>query len=178
MIELIRTLFRRRAPARARAGGDWVVAAIARTRATPDEIQFLEDRIHEFNAARTGFEGGEWLALTIRDASGHVAAGLCGALWGGCLEIRQLWVDESGRGRGVGTRLLAVAEREAARHGCRQILLSTFSFQAPGFYLRRGFEVLAEIQDHPTGHSNFLLRKRLATGAAAPEVRSAAIEAR
>jgi len=43
-----------------------------------------------------------------------------------------------------------------------QIVLMTFSFQAPAFYQRHGFEVLAAIDDHPRGHQNFLMRKRLA----------------
>jgi ribosomal protein S18 acetylase RimI-like enzyme len=38
----------------------------------------------------------------------------------------------------------------------------TFSFQAPAFYERHGFEVLATIDDHPRGHRNLLMRKRLA----------------
>jgi hypothetical protein len=37
----------------------------------------------------------------------------------------------------------------------------TFSFQAPSFYERNGFEVVATIDDHPRGHKNFLMRKRL-----------------
>ena len=38
----------------------------------------------------------------------------------------------------------------------------TFSFQALTFYERNGFEVVATIDDHPRGHRNHLLRKRLA----------------
>ena len=45
--------------------------------------------------------------------------------------------------------------------GCRQILLMTFTFQAPMFYADRGFTVLAVVDDHPRGHSNLVLRKRL-----------------
>lgn len=127
-------------------------------------MQFLEDRIYEFNSARTGIDGGEWIALTIRDDAGRVVAGLCGALWGGCLDIRQPWVAEGRRRQGIGTRLLAAAEREAAQRRCRQLLLSTFSFQAPSFYERRGFQVLAVVDDHPIGHSNLLLRKWLEPG--------------
>jgi hypothetical protein len=37
----------------------------------------------------------------------------------------------------------------------------TFSFQAPAFYAKYGFEVLAVVDDHPRGHRNLLLRKRL-----------------
>jgi ribosomal protein S18 acetylase RimI-like enzyme len=37
----------------------------------------------------------------------------------------------------------------------------TFSFQAPAFYERHGFEVIATIDDHPRGHQNLLMRKPL-----------------
>ena len=53
------------------------------------------------------------------------------------------------------------AEHEARRRGCRQMLLQTFSFQAPAFDARHGFEVLAVVDDHPIGHTNVLMRKRL-----------------
>jgi len=41
-----------------------------------------------------------------------------------------------------------------------QIFLTTFSFQAPAFY-KRGFEVVTVVDDHPRGHQNLRLRKRL-----------------
>jgi GNAT superfamily N-acetyltransferase len=127
----------------------------------PDDVQYLEDRLYEFNSAATGLTGGEWLSIFVRDGGERIVAGICGALWGGSLEIRQFWVEASLRGEGLGTRLLGEAEREARRRGCRQILLATFPFQAPEFYANRGFEVIAEVEDHPRGHTNLLLRKRL-----------------
>ena len=132
------------------------------TEPSPDEVQYLEDRIYEFNSTATGITDGEWLAILVRDDERRIVAGICGNTWGGCLEIRQFWVEETRRRRGLGTRLLAAAEREARRRGCRQILLATFTFQAPAFYARQGFEVVAAVDDHPRGHKNLLLRKRLA----------------
>src|SRR5512144_399939 len=131
------------------------------TEPTPGEVQYLEDRIYEFNSAATGITDGAWLAIFVRDADDRIVAGICGNTWGGCLEIRQFWVEEARRGQGLGTRLLGAAEQEARRRGCRQVLLMTFSFQAPAFYARHGFEVVAEVDDHPRGHKNLLLRKRL-----------------
>jgi len=43
-----------------------------------------------------------------------------------------------------------------------RIVLMTFSFQAPSFYERNGFEEVATIEDHPRGHRTLLMRKRLA----------------
>jgi GNAT superfamily N-acetyltransferase len=128
---------------------------------TPDEVQYLEDRIYEFNSAATGITDGEWLALFVRDETGQIVSGISGNTWGDCLEIRQLWVEESRRAQGLGTRLLEAAEQEGRRRGCTQIVLMTFSFQAPAFYARRGFDVIATLDDHPRGHRNLLLRKVL-----------------
>jgi GNAT superfamily N-acetyltransferase len=131
------------------------------TEPTPGEVQYLEDRIYEFNSSATGITDGEWLAIFVRDDQDRITAGLCGNTWGGCLEIRQFWVEEARRKQGLGTRLLEAAEQEARRRGCRQILLMTFSFQAPAFYAKHGFEVVAVVDDHPRGHQNLLLRKHL-----------------
>jgi GNAT superfamily N-acetyltransferase len=125
------------------------------------EVQYLEDRLYEFNSAATGIDNGQWLAILARDDSGRIVAGICGNTWGGCAEIRQFWVDEACRDQGLGTRLLQTAEQEARRRGCRQMLLMTFSFQAPDFYARHGFEIVATVDDYPQGHTNLLLRKRL-----------------
>jgi GNAT superfamily N-acetyltransferase len=127
----------------------------------PDDVLYLEDRLYEFNSAATGITDGQWLSILVRDDHDRIVAGLCGNTWGGCLEIRQFWVEDARRGRGLGTRLLRAAEQEALRRECRQIVLATFTFQAPAFYARHGFEVLAVVDDHPRGHKNLLLRKRL-----------------
>jgi GNAT superfamily N-acetyltransferase len=131
------------------------------TEPTPDEIQYLEDRLYEFNSTSTGIRDGQWLAIFVRDEADRIVAGICGNTWGGCLEIRQFWVEEALRKQGLGTRLLGAAEQEARRRGCQQILLATFSFQAPAFYAKHGFEVVAVVDDQPRGYKNMLLRKRL-----------------
>jgi GNAT superfamily N-acetyltransferase len=128
---------------------------------TPDDVQYLEDRIYEFNSSTTGISDGKLLAFFVR-ARDRIVAGICGNTWGGTCELRQFWVEESQRNRGLGTKLFEAAELEARRRGCTQIVLMTFSFQAPAFYEKHDFEVVATIDDHPCGHRNMLMRKHLA----------------
>jgi ribosomal protein S18 acetylase RimI-like enzyme len=128
------------------------------------DIRFLDDQINAFNVARTGYEISDdvLLASFVRDADGAIRAGIYGWTWGGCCEISSLWVHEAWRGRGIGGRLLALAESEALRRGCRQLVLDTHSFQAPLFYQRLGYEVVGIVDDYPLGHQKYYLRKRLA----------------
>jgi GNAT superfamily N-acetyltransferase len=134
---------------------------VIRTDPTAAEIEFLEDRLYEFNAKATGIDDALGLAIFRHDERGEVVAGLCGYTWGGCCEIRQVWVQEKVRGQGIGRRLLELAETEARRRGCFQIILATHSFQAPAFYLRLGFEVVASVPGYPRGHQHLHLRKVL-----------------
>ncbi len=134
---------------------------VIETDPTPEQVQYLEDRLYEFNSSVTRITDGEGLAIFVRDEGEQIVAGICGNTWGDCCEIRQFWVEESQRGRGLGTKLFGAAEHEARRRGCRQILLTTFTFQAPAFYTKRGFKTLATVDDYPRGHQNLLLRKWL-----------------
>ena len=134
---------------------------VIETSPTPEQVQYLEDRLYEFNSNATGITDGAWLAIFVRDEQDRVVAGICGTTWGGCCEIRQFWVAESRRRQGLGTKLLGAAEHEARRRGCGQIVLTTYSFQAPAFYAKRGFRALATLEDCPRGHQSLLLRKPL-----------------
>jgi GNAT superfamily N-acetyltransferase len=134
---------------------------VVETDPTPEQVQYLEDRLYEFNSRVTRIADGEGLAIFVKDEGGQIVAGICGNTWGGCCEIRQFWVEESRRRQGLGTKLFGAAEQEARRRGCRQIVLTTFTFQAPAFYTKRGFKALATVDDCPRGHQSLLLRKRL-----------------
>jgi len=128
---------------------------------TPEQIQYLEDRLYEFNSQTTGIRDGEGLAIFVRDERGQLVAGICGHTWGACCEVKQFWVEQSRRRQGLGTQLLQAVEQEARRRNCKKIVLSTHSFQAPEFYLKHGFGVIATIEDNPRGHQNIFLQKEL-----------------
>ena len=125
------------------------------------DVQFIEDRIDEFNISQTDIDDARLLSIMLRSDHDGIIAGLYGWTWGQCCEIRTLWVHEQLRGVGVGTRLMLTAEGEAKRRGAKQIVLSTHSFQAPEFYRRLGFEPFGAVDDYPRGHASIHLCKRL-----------------
>jgi GNAT superfamily N-acetyltransferase len=127
----------------------------------PDDIRFLEDRLYEYNVEQTGVPDGQWLAVFLRDAQQTIRAGAEGWTWCGSCFIRTIWVHRDLRGQGIGTQLLHAVEQEARVRGCQQIVLTSYSFQAPGFYQKCGFEVFAVLEDHPRQHREYYLRKRL-----------------
>ena len=126
-----------------------------------EDIRFLEDRLYDYNVEQTGIDDGEWLAIFVRDAQRTIQAGIEGWTWCGSCYIRTVWVHQDWRRQGVGATLLQAAEREAIARGCQQMVLASFSFQAPAFYQKHGFEIFATLDDHPRHHRHYYLQKRL-----------------
>jgi hypothetical protein len=56
---------------------------------------------------------------------------------------------------------MALAEGEARRAGKTQVVVWTWSFQAPDFYRSLGYIECGQITDHPEGHSRIQFVKRL-----------------
>jgi ribosomal protein S18 acetylase RimI-like enzyme len=129
---------------------------------------FLSEKIRSFNnvvspqhlAIRTA--GVQTLNVLIRDAQGAIAGGLAGTTYWGWLEVDKLWVGEPLRGQGHGRRLLLAAETEAQQRGCTRVFLTTFSFQARGFYEKQGYRVVGQLDDYPPGATFYWLRKDFA----------------
>jgi GNAT superfamily N-acetyltransferase len=127
---------------------------------------FLAERIYEFNSRVTGYFDGESFGAVQKDESGTVVGGISGYTWGGCCYVSHPWVADEHRSKGVGRKLLRAAEKNAQDRGCTVAILSSHSFQSPGFYKHMGYEEQAAIRDHPVGHSNVVFAKRFAPNAA------------
>ncbi|HML07199.1 MAG TPA: GNAT family N-acetyltransferase [Xanthobacteraceae bacterium] len=127
-----------------------------------EDIQFLEERLVDFNIHTTGIADGGLFGFFLRAADGSAVGGLYGWTWGGTCYVRYLFVPEGMRRQGQGTRLMNAVEAEAKARNCRQIMLETYDFQAPGFYQKLGFDVVGGVADYPRGHRYLTLIKRLA----------------
>jgi len=127
---------------------------------SPEELEFLEDRIYEFNRDQTGKDDGQLFAFFVRNDQQEIVAGLSGWTWAHACEILTLWVHPAWRGKGYGRGLLESAEQEARAHGCKVILISSYDFQAPAFYQKYGYQLAWQLNDFPPGHQNCYLLKR------------------
>lgn len=99
------------------------------------------------------------LAALATDESGQLVGGAVGRTWGRCCELLQLWVSSPHRKQGVASKLLQDFEAHARTRGCSIFYLTTLSFQAPDFYRRHGYRVLAEIDGYPNGIVKYLMHK-------------------
>ena len=118
----------------------------------------------QYNDSRAGPGQHRPLVVSLHDGAGHVVGGLWGVTGYGWLFTQLLVVPESARGQGVGTRLMQMAEQEAAARGCHSAWLDTFEFQARAFYERLGYACFGELPNYPNGFSRFFLRKALLPG--------------
>ena len=123
------------------------------------EIRALVRNLVAYNDTQAEKENWRRFAIFVRDDRGNIVGGLNGYTHWGWLFIRHLWVAESLRGQGYGRQLVALAEREAVRRGCRSAHLDTFDFQAPGFYQKLGYRVFGALEGYPAGHTRYFLQK-------------------
>jgi GNAT superfamily N-acetyltransferase len=109
----------------------------------------LDAELSAYNLATSGVHDQAEFTVRIEDDGGELVAGLSGWTWGTCAGISLVWVREDRRAQGTGARLLEAADRVARERGCRQIVVSSFTFQAPGFYERHGFVETGRIEGLP-----------------------------
>ena len=131
---------------------------------TPDDEEraVITERLRAYNEAQAGGSDGLPLAILVHDpGTKKVTGGLLGRTYLGLLTVERFFLPEGLRRGRLGSRILAMAEEEARRRGCTRAVLSTLRFQAPGFYLKQGWEVAARIDCEPPGHTRFYMTKKL-----------------
>jgi GNAT superfamily N-acetyltransferase len=117
--------------------------------------------LQNFNDQAAGSPRLSRLCFALQAPDGQVAGGVLAATYWDWLYIDLLWIKDELRGRGYGQQLMAQVEQEARQRGAKNAYLDTFSFQAPDFYKRLGYQVFGVLPEFPPGHQRYFFTKRL-----------------
>ena len=114
-----------------------------------------------FNASQAGDLNLERVVLSVRADDGALIGGLVAAQYWNGMFIDLLWVHDKLRRRGVGRKLMQRAEASLAARGGEIVFLSTWSFQAPGFYEKLGYTAFGTLEGMPANGRRTWYFKRL-----------------
>jgi ribosomal protein S18 acetylase RimI-like enzyme len=122
----------------------------------------LWDGLIRYNREQAGPLRYSRTVLTVRDRKGKLLGGTILQSYWKETYVELLWLSAGARRSGIGSRLVAEAERRAKKRGSLLLHLNTYSFQAPGFYEKLGFRRLGGMQGSPRGESRHFYVKHLA----------------
>lgn len=133
---------------------------IARDKCETDEMEIYE-RLKAYNLLKREPSENSPLDIFYEDEDGNKYAGLVAEVFGNWLCIHYLFVNEKFRGRGVGKKIIQIAEEEARNRGCRFAFVDTFSFQAPEFYEKLGYKEVFALKEYPYKGARYYYTKDL-----------------
>ena len=126
-----------------------------------NEIKYIRESLCRFNELIVGNDGHTPINIVEYDSDGNIIGGIIGGTYWGWMYVDILWVHENHRKKGIGSKLLHEAEKEAVNRGCHHVHLDTMSWQAPEFYKKHGYEIIGILPDIPSGNQKYLLVKAL-----------------
>ena len=115
--------------------------------------------LERFNVEQIGAMAYADFQLYARNELDEVVGGMFGHSGMGWLYIDYLWLRDEQRSKGLGRQLLKLAEEQAQARGCTGVFLYTYSFQAPGFYQKHGYQLMGVLEDCPPGYQRYYLKK-------------------
>lgn len=126
------------------------------------DIHEIYEMLKEYNLNHRETSQNVPVGVFLEDASGGKLAGLTGESFGNWLCIQFLFVSESLRGQGIGSRLLDSVESEARQRGCKYAFVDSFSFQAPTFYKKHRYQEVFTLEEYPyTGKRHYYTKELL-----------------
>ena len=126
------------------------------------DIHEIHEMLKAYNRSHREASKSVPIGVFLEDENGKKSAGLTGETFGNWLCIQYLFVCESLRGQGIGSKLLEAAESEARRRGCKYAFVDTFSFQAPEFYKKHGYQQVFTLEEYPyTGKRHYYTKELL-----------------
>ena len=128
-----------------------------------------EDRVGDFiNEAFTDYAVTSNVDLNFEeywfvaeDDSGEIIGTITGRAYYNEVHIGDLIIDKRFRGQDIGTKLVRAVEEEYQNKGYDKITLTTFGFQAPGFYKKLGYSLEFVREDKDPKLSKYFYCKNL-----------------
>jgi GNAT superfamily N-acetyltransferase len=118
------------------------------------------DGLMRYNTEKMGKQKYKRLAVSLREGS-EIVGGIVGEVWTTVLFIQLFWLEQRLRRKSFGAKLIKAIEDEARRFGATVAYVDTMSFQAPGFYRKRGYKEFGSIEGYPGGVTRHWLTKTL-----------------
>lgn len=122
-----------------------------------DEV--VRTGLRAFNRTFLGDFESERIAVDVCGEQGDILGGAVGSVLLGWLFVDLLWIPESLRSAGIGTRVLEALELEAARKGAERAILDTTSFQAEDFYKKQGYVECGRVANFALGYDRIYMIK-------------------
>ncbi|MCM3782760.1 GNAT family N-acetyltransferase [Neobacillus mesonae] len=132
-------------------------------RETASDYEDICRKLHGYNMRATrGMlkEPGESIHLYLKNSESEVVGGIFCETWLHGLYIDVFWISERYRGQGFGNKMIREAERKGKEAGCVFAHTSTFSYQAPTFYEKNGYEIFGVNDLFPGEVKQYFLRKK------------------
>lgn len=126
-----------------------------------DDFEALKLGLSHYNESFTGAVFRQRVSSFVKTDSGLVVAGVLGEINWDWMHIQGLWVDETIRKGGWGSKLILNLEQYALSKGIANIRLETTTFQALDFYLKLGYGVFGQLPNMPSGHTSYFLQKQM-----------------
>jgi GNAT superfamily N-acetyltransferase len=115
----------------------------------------------EYNTQMAGEDHGQNLCFVLKTPDGEIVGGVISATYWDWLYVNLIRIKDDLRSQGFGRQLLESAEEKARQRGAKQAYLDTFSFQAPEFYQKQGYQIFGELTDFALGHTRYFMKKTL-----------------
>lgn len=134
-------------------------------RSSESDKDYITEQLISFNMKFLDVERGSYvvpLNFHIKEGDIIVAGIMANLRANNTVFVSILWVDEVARGLDYGSTLLSYVEEEAKSLGATLVYLTTYDFQARGFYIKQGYEEFGCLKKIPDIRcAEFFMKKDL-----------------
>lgn len=123
--------------------------------------EILFEGIRNDAATTKGMERMAPFAIYMKNRNRSVLGGANGVTYYGCLYVDMLWVEDSMRSQGFGTKIMEEAEKIAKERKCSFATVNTMDWEALPFYQKLGYHIEFVREGYDKASKMYMLRKEL-----------------